>query len=273
MFNQKEKDMYNKKLLSFNNAKTVKGEKYGYKTYILYMSPHTQNSQGKNICPNASIGCADACLYKSGFGGIYTSVQQGRINKTELFLSDRKFFLEYLKNEITKIKAKHDKKGENLCIRLNGTSDLAYETFKIEGKSIIEHFPTIQFYDYTKSSKRMAKYLFGDLPKNFHLTFSRSETNDIETDVVLGNGGNVAIVFRNGLPTTYKGYNVVNGDESDLRWLDPINVVVGLKYKNITGSGGKESNDNAKESGFVIDTKVMNGALGSTNLEGVYPTL
>ena len=81
--------MYNKKLLSFNNAKTVKGEKYGFKTYILYMSPHTQNSLGKNICPNASNGCAKACLYKSGFGGIYTSVQAGRIAKTELseFLS------------------------------------------------------------------------------------------------------------------------------------------------------------------------------------------
>ena len=249
--------MYNKKLLSFNNAKTVKGEKYGYKTYILYMSPHTQNSLGKNICPNASKGCADACLYKSGFGGIYTSVQNGRIAKTELFLTDRKFFLEYLKAEITKVKAKHDKIGDKLCIRLNGTSDLAYETFKIEGKNIMEHFPDIQFYDYTKSSKRMAKFVSGDFPKNYQLTFSRSEDNDIETDIVLGNGGNVAIVFRNGLPTTYKGFNVINGDESDLRFLDEENVVVGLKYKNVTGEGGKESNDNSKESGFVIDTETL----------------
>jgi hypothetical protein len=253
--------MYNKKLLSFNNAKTVKGEKYGFKTYILYMSPHTQNSQAKNVCPNASQGCADACLYKSGFGGIYTSVQQGRIAKTELFLNDRKFFLDYLKAEITKVKAKHDKKGENLCIRLNGTSDLAYETFKIEGKSLIEHFPTIQFYDYTKSPKRMTKYLKGELPSNYQLTFSRSEVNDIESEVVLGNGGNVAMVFRNGLPTTYKGFKVVDGDESDLRFLDDNNVVVGLKYKNITGSGGKETNDASKESGFVIDSKVLEGEL------------
>ena len=246
------KTMYSKPLLSDNNAKTVKGEKLGYKTFILYMSPHIQNSKGKNVCPNASQGCADACLYKSGFGGLYTTVQQGRMNKTELFLNNRKGFLTLLKAQITKLKVKHDKKGETLCIRLNGTSDLAYETFKIEGKSLIEHFPSIQFYDYTKSPKRMAKYLKGKMPKNYQLTFSRSETNDAEVDVVLGNGGNVAIVFDK-LPTTYKGFKVINVDESDLRFKDEANVVVGLKYKNLTGIGS--DNKKAYESGFAIKTQ------------------
>ena len=243
---------YDKKLLTFNNAKTIKGEKYGYKTYILYMAPHKQNSLGKNLCPNASEGCAAACLYKSGFGGIYDSVQQGRIRKAEFFLNDREAFLLYLKNEITKLKAKHDKKGEKLCIRLNGTSDLPYENLLVEGKNLMEHFSDIQFYDYTKSPQRMQKFVSGELPTNYHLTFSRSETNDLDSEVVLGNGGNVAMVFSE-LPKTYKGFKVINGDESDLRFLDEENVIVGLKYKKLTGKGS--NNSKAFESGFAIEVE------------------
>jgi hypothetical protein len=241
--------MYNKPLLTKNNAKTKKGEKFGYKTYILYMAPHTQNSLGKNLCPNASEGCAAACLYKSGFGGIYSTVQQGRIDKADFFLNDRNGFLLYLKKEITKLKKKHEKLGETICIRLNGTSDLAYETFKIEGKSLIEHFPDIQFYDYTKSPKRMDKFIKGEMPSNYHLTFSKSEINDIETQVILGNGGNVAMVFDK-IPSEYQGYKVINGDESDLRFLDEENVIVGLKYKKLTGKGS--DNNKAFDSGFAI---------------------
>jgi len=241
--------MYNKPLLTKNNAKTIKGEKLGYTTYILYMSPHRQNSLGKNICPNASEGCTNACLYKSGFGGIYNSVQQGRIDKTEFFLKDRETFLLYLKNEITKIKSKHDLLDEAVCIRLNGTSDIPYENLLIEGKNLMELFPDIQFYDYTKSSRRMQNFIEGKLPNNYHLTFSRSEINDIESQVILGNGGNVAMVF-NYIPETYNGYKVINGDESDLRFLDDKNVIVGLKYKKLTGKGS--DNKLAFDSGFAI---------------------
>jgi hypothetical protein len=245
--------MYNKQLLTKNNAKTKKGEKYGYITYILYMAPHKQNSLGKNLCPNASQGCAQACLYKSGFGGIYDSVQRGRIDKAELFLTDREFFMNYLSNEISKLKAKHEKKDETIVIRLNGTSDIPYENIKLEnGNTIFEEFSDIQFYDYTKSPKRMENHVSGKLSSNYHLTFSRSEENDVDSDVVLGNGGNVAMVF-NKLPKTYKGFTVINGDESDLRFLDEENVIVGLKYKNNTGNGGKERNEVAYETGFVIE--------------------
>jgi hypothetical protein len=244
--------MYKKQLLTKNNAKTKKGEKYGYITYILYMAPHKQNSLGKNLCPNASDGCAQACLYKSGFGGIYDSVQRGRIDKAELFLTDKKYFMTYLSAEITKLKAKHEKKDETIVIRLNGTSDIPYENLKLEGgKNIFEVHSDIQFYDYTKSPKRMLNFVMGNLPTNYHLTFSRSEVNDEDSAVVLGNGGNVAMVF-NKVPEVYKGYTVINGDESDLRFLDEENVIVGLKYKNNTGTGGKERNETAYDSGFVI---------------------
>lgn len=245
---------YNKPLLTKNNAKTIKGEKFGVITYIMYLAPYTQNSLGKNICPNASEGCASACLYKSG-SARFTAVQNGRKLKADFFLSDREAFLALLKKQITKIVAKHKKLNEEVCIRLNGTSDLAWETFKIEGKSIIEHFSDVQFYDYTKSPKRMLKFVKGEMPTNYHLTFSRSEDNDNEVDIVLGNGGNVAVVFANELPKTYKGYKVINGDESDLRFKDESNIIVGLKYKLKTGKGADNKSE-LENNAFIIKPKI-----------------
>lgn len=236
-----------KPLLSTNNFKTMKGEKLGYLTYILYMSPFTANSKGINVCSHASKGCAEACLVGSGFGGMYTNVMEGRRNKTEYFLSERVEFLTQLKNEIAKAIAKNKDKAI-VTIRLNGTSDIPYEKFKIfEGKNLFEVYPEIQFYDYTKNYLRFDKVL----PSNYHLTFSRSETNHTKALEMLKRGFNVAMVFDK-LPTTFEGYNVVNGDENDLRFLDAKNVVVGLKYKKMTGKGA--DNKLAFTSGFAIET-------------------
>ena len=234
-------------LLTQNNVKTVKGEKQGVKTLILYLSPHKQNSMGKNLCPKASEGCSKACLFTSGFGGIYDAVKQGRINKTHWFLTDRKSFIEKLISEIhSAIKRYSDKWIIN--IRLNGTSDIVWENIRYEGKTIFEHFSHIQFYDYTKISNRFDKVL----PKNYHLTFSRSETNEKEAIQILAKGYNVAAVFKGTLPNSYLGYKVINGDESDVRSKDEKNVIVGLVHKYSTGKGGKELNKFALSSGFVI---------------------
>jgi hypothetical protein len=236
-----------KPLLSTNNTKTMKGEKLGYKTYIMYLSPFTQNSKGINVCSHASKGCAEACLFGSGFGGIYTNVEQGRIRKTEYFLKDRLGFLNQLKVEIERaIRINKDK--AIVTFRLNGTSDLPFEKYKVfEGKNIFELFPDVQFYDYTKNHLRMTK----DLPSNYHLTFSRSETNEVKALELLNAGFNVAMVFDK-LPETYKGFKVVNGDLDDLRFLDDKNVIVGLKYKKMTGKGA--DNSLAFTSGFAIQT-------------------
>ncbi len=235
-----------KNLLTTNNTKTVKGEKYGWKTFILYMSPFNQNAKGVNICPQATAGCAEACLFGSGFGGIYTSVENARINKTNYFLSDRKAFLMQLYTEITEIVKKFENKEEKVCIRLNGTSDLSWEKFKVmDGKSLMELFPSVIFYDYTKNYMRFER----ELPKNYFLTFSRSENNEEKVSELLARGFNVAAVFDE-LPETYNGYKVINGDESDLRFEDPKNVVVGLKYKKMTGRGA--NNKKAFESGFAL---------------------
>jgi len=245
---------YTKPLLSFNNAKTVKGEKLGYKTYVLYMSPFTANSKGINVCSHASKGCADSCLVGSGFGGMYTSVMQGRVNKTEFFLRDRIAFLNKLKGEVERaIKLNKDK--AIVTFRLNGTSDLPYEKYRVfdnNTKNIFEMFPNVVFYDYTKNYKRFEK----QLPSNYYLTFSRSETNNDKAIELLNKGVNVAIVF-DVLPETYLGFKVINGDENDLRFKDPKGVIVGLKYKKITGKGGAEKNKLAFESGFVVRTKEL----------------
>lgn len=257
-----------KNLLSTNNAKTTKGEKKGYTTYIMYLAPYNQNSKGINLCSHASAGCAKACLFGSG-AARFPKVQQGKINKTEYFLADRKTFLEQLDAEITKITAVHNAMSEdtiyksngdmlrnkNFAIRLNGTSDIPFEKFKIrDGKNIFQLHPTVQFYDYTKNHYRFKK----EQSSNYHLTFSMSETNkDVSMDL-LSKGVNVAMVFGvksvEDLPNTYNGYTVINGDESDLRFLDESNVIVGLKYKLMTGKGTKgENKDNVENNDFIIN--------------------
>ena len=242
------KNYFNRPLLTFNNAKTVKGQKKNFVTAIMYLSPFTLNSKGVNLCPMASEGCANACLFESGFGGIYTSVKQGRIDKTEFYLSNRIAFLDKLVDEITKLEAKYKGSEYTLAIRLNGTSDISFEKqITSNGKTIFDTFKNIQFYDYTKNYTRFNKVL----PSNYHLTFSRSEINHEIAMDILSKGHNVAMVFKT-LPETYNGYKVVNGDETDLRFLDEKNVIVGLKYKNVTGKGGAEKNKEALHNGFVL---------------------
>lgn len=239
--------MKRKPLLSTNNKKTMKGEKLGYLTYILYMSPFDFNSKGINVCSHASKGCAEACLVGSGFGGMYKKVMDGRRAKTEYFLTSRVEFLHQVKDEIAKAVAKNKDKAI-VTIRLNGTSDLPFEKYKIfDGKNIFEIYPDVQFYDYTKNYLRFDK----ELPANYHLTFSRSETNHTKALELLSRGFNVAMVFDN-TPSTFEGYTVINGDENDLRFLDAKNVIVGLKYKKMTGKGA--NNSLAFTSGFAINT-------------------
>ena len=241
--------MYRKStLLSRHNHKTIKGEKYGYITYILYLSPYKDNSRGVNLCPHASPGCSSACLFKSGKTGLFINVANGRRNKTEWFLENRPEFMNAIEKEIRMALARHAGSGYQVVFRLNGTSDILWERIPVAGRAnIFELFPDVQFYDYTKIPKRMDLKI-----PNYHLTFSRSEINDEDCMKVLAKGHNVAMVFRE-VPETYKGYRVINGDDSDVRFNDECGVIVGLKYKNATGKEGAAANANSKVSGFVID--------------------
>jgi hypothetical protein len=226
-----------KNLLNIDkNAKTVKGQKYGFMTAILYLAP--SNQSGFNVCPQASKGCKRACLYTAGHGA-YDSVKQGRINKTLWYIQERKTFLDKLRKEINAFIKKAKSKGLVPCIRLNGTSDISWEN-----TGLIDEFKSIQWYDYTKVYKRALKFVNGTLPKNYHITYSLNEDNKKQAFNILKKGGNISVVFRKSLPTQFNGYKVVNADTNDLRFLDPINSIAGLVAK------GKAKKD---FSGFVLD--------------------
>lgn len=227
-----------KSLLSIDtNAKTVKGQSKGYRTGILYLAPASVSGV-INVCAFASDACRTACLYSAGRGA-FNSVQKARIAKTQFYVSDKSAFVETLKTNVRQLIAKCVKENATPTVRLNGTSDIGWERY-----GIIQAFNGTQFYDYTKNYVRMIGFLFGKLPSNYHLTFSRSETNDDLCLEILNRGGNVAVVFRKELPTHWNGFPVINGDENDLRFLDPKGVVVGLIAK------GKAKTDTT---GFVVD--------------------
>jgi hypothetical protein len=168
--------------------------------------------------------------------GRMQNTQDSRIKKTKLFFEDQFAFLDKLAKEIGSTIKSASKKAMTAVFRPNLTSDIAWESvFFDEEKpqTIFDKYPETQFYDYTKSFMRMAQFLNGELPSNYHLTFSASEHNQKLVEMVLEMGGNVAVVFRDQLPKTWKGFEVVNGDENDLRFLDKSGVVVGLIEKGL----------------------------------------
>ena len=227
-----------KKLLRFDNYKMSKSTDYGYLSVILYLAPHTLS--GKNICAWASKGCIKGCLNLSG-RGVFNNVKQSRLNKTKYFFADRPKFLKQLNHEIKLYDKRAKRMGLKLNVRLNGTSDLVWENYKLEnGLNLMDNNPTIKFHDYTKSLERMKK----QLPKNYRLTFSKSESNhNTVQELIMTSKQNIAVVF-NKLPKSYLGRKVIDGDLNDLRFKDPLNSIVGLIAK------GKARKDN---SGFVIN--------------------
>jgi hypothetical protein len=229
------------KLLSINaDAKTSKGNAKGYLTGIQYLAPLGIAKRG-TVCPMASKGCAKACLYTAGRGA-FTATQAARIARTQYWADSPEQHAAQLREEVASLVRKALRQGMAPAVRLNGTSDIPWENTGAE--SVIRENKETHFYDYTKNFGRMLAYLENRFPSNYSLTFSRSETNEQACLAVLKRGGNAAIVFRNKLPETWKGFRVVSGDESDLRFLDPKGCVIGLIAK------GKAKQD---RSGFVVD--------------------
>lgn len=244
--------------LTTANAKTVKGEKKGYLTAILYLAPHRESGV-MNVCPNASPGCIATCLFTAG-RGVFPKVRQARIAKTLAFNRSPKLFVDQLVKEITSHVRTATRKSLIPVVRLNGTSDLPWEVIPgSDGKTLMETFKHVQFYDYTKSYDRAQAYAYREIkrngkiraawPRNYHLTFSRSECNvgDAEYVVSSPTWANTAVVFgiKRGqpLPKSWGGYPVIDGDEHDLRFLDRKGCIVGLRAK------GKARKDTT---GFVI---------------------
>jgi hypothetical protein len=228
-------------LLNSGNSKTRKGEKKGFTTYGLHLAP--ANLSGFNVCKDATSGCAAACLNTAGRGAM-SSVQKARIKKTLFFFKDKENFLVSLWSEAAKSIKSAARKNMTPCFRLNLTSDLPWEKIRLNGQSIFEAFPSVTFYDYTKSVSRMSAFLAGEMPANYHLTFSRSESNTETCLSFLRSGGNVAMVFRKSLPAAAFGHEVIDGDETDLRFLDGKGKIVGLKEKGLAKKD---------ETGFVLE--------------------
>ena len=159
-------------------------------------------------------------------------VIEGRMRKTRLFFESATRFVDMLAADIETLIRHAGRKGLIPCVRLNGTSDIPWERMRgTDGRTLMERFPAVQFYDYTKRPNRDSRW------PNYHLTFSLSECNDAQAMVELQRGRNVAVVFdtRKGepLPSTWHGFQVVDGDLSDLRFLDKGEraLVIGLRAK------------------------------------------
>lgn len=219
-----------KNLLSISaDSKTIKGEKIGYLTGILYLAP--ANTTKYNTCSIAKLAqCDKACLYSAGRGA-FNNVQQSRIDKTLYFFESRDEFMLQLAKNISALIKKANSKGLKPLVRLNGTSDIRWETIQVanSGLNIFEFFPDVQFYDYTKDANRK------DLPANYDLTFSYSGVESFKPYVekAQSKGLRMAVVFRkeSTIPVFFKGIKVVSGDNSDVRHLDDQGVIVGLYAK------------------------------------------
>jgi hypothetical protein len=225
------------KLLSTANPKIQKGTKLGYLSFILHLAPSTLS--GHNTCPKATKGCIAACLNTAGRGGMFKRgettnvIQKARIRKTNYFYNDRAGFMFDLMQDIKKGIRLANKLGLEPVFRLNGTSDLSWEKYSMtEGKNVFDVFAGIQFYDYTKVLGRKVKHI-----ENYHLTFSKADGNDSDVAEALLQGMSVVAVYDK-IPA-----GVPSADETDLRFLDPKGIMLGLKAK------GRAKKD---YSGFVI---------------------
>lgn len=214
----------------------------GTATYCLYLAPSTLS--GYNVCP-CSKYCKEFCLNGSGQNRMKTihtkkldennlsSIDKSRVKKTKLFFEQKDFFMRWLIAEIKRAQKYAQKNNMSFSVRLNGTSDINILDFSLDNKNILEIFPNIQFYDYTKVPSRfysLSKY------KNYDLTFSFNGHNWAICETLLKQGFKVAVVFNGKLPKKYRGYNVVDGNKYDMRYIDKGGQIIGLTYHKVANN-------------------------------------
>ena len=227
------------RIFSTDNSKALKADKYGYLNAIHYLAPASSGGAG-NLCSHASPGCIALCLgWYSGQAGMVKDLEHGsnsvrasRQQKAQRFMHNRARYLLDLVRELDGLERKADKWRKQMCVRLNGSSDIGWEgihfvigrglddkAFNVQlggSMNIFEHYPNIQFVDYTKNPRRFDR----KLPANYWLTFSHSEINEADCLKLLARGFNVAVAFDH-MPLSWRGHIVVDGDKHDLRHLDP----------------------------------------------------
>src|SRR5271166_2785612 len=214
------------KLLTVANAKTIKGEKLGYLTGILYLAP-ADESGVMNTCPMSTVGCRAACLYTAGRASMFPMINRARVRKTLWLHSNPESFRAQLRKDISSLIKAAAHQSLIPAVRVNGTSDLPNLALEMAAT-----FPDVQFYDYTKIPRPWQR-----TRSNYHLTFSLSESNRADAIASLQHGVNVAVVFDNKKsqpqPDKWEGFGVVSGDIHDLRFLDAhrSGLVIGLYAK------------------------------------------
>jgi hypothetical protein len=232
---------------------------HGTMTYCLYLAPW--NMSGYNVCPKGQH-CNEFCLNGSGQNkcdelarGVEGSkINRSRIKKTKLFYENKGLFMEILTHEIESKREKAKRMGYGFSVRLNGTSDLSPLAFRDPktGKNILELFNDVQFYDYTKVYNR-TKLL--ETYDNYDLTFSYDGYNWDECEKFLQNNGKVAVVFyseKGILPKKFRGYDVIDANDYDMRYLDPKRSIMGLHYHK-TAHDYKSGHFVAPNTPFVIN--------------------
>jgi len=254
-----------------NDAKTRKGEKQGFLTGVMYMSPADKVARlldlwektgqdirwrdeyvtganlarlmRTNLCPMASDGCRAACLDTAGHGGFSPSVPIGRARKTVLWQAYRKGFAALYRADVETLQRRARAGGFKAQVRGNGTSDNRWEKHPAM-RAIMTDYPEVDFYDYTKFPLRYRK----NLPSNYKLTFSLSEKPGSwsEAQRYLEADRPVAVVFRSKADVltvldrgTWRGVPVVDGDEHDARFYDGgVICALAPKGKARNGIGG-----------------------------------
>ena len=233
------------KFVTLTNAKKM--------NKLLYLAP--ANQSGYNVCKFSTKDCRKGCLNSSGRAKIEyhygtSIIQDARVKKTKLFHEDNKFFMEWMVAEMKSYQNKANMDGMHFSARLNGTSDIDWGNTLIEGKNLFQLFPDVQFYDYTKDYKKV----LNNKAANYHLTYSYTGYNIKQSIELLSKGYNVAVVFdtkvNKELPTTFNGYEVIDGDLTDYRPNDKKGCVVGLRFKMI---GNKSNAKEVINSKFVVN--------------------
>jgi hypothetical protein len=241
-------------LLSLS-AKIIKGEKYGYLTGVCYMVP-AFSFKGGNTCSHHKLGdCSGPCLVNSGHMALKEAAE-ARKDRLMLFLKNPALFFEILSRELVLLAKRARKRRLKRAGRMNGTTDLDWSRIQFDGKTIFEHFPKIDWYDYTKNPK---------LAENYHaagvsITFSWYKKADtVKALELLDRGVNIAIAYKDQIPEYQEigGRKIptIDGDAHDLCFKDPRGVIRALKYKFATmAKNSAEINARALESGFIIQS-------------------
>ena len=232
------------------SAKMMKSYNHNVATYCVYLAPANMAGRTKkgtriNVCP-MSQHCKELCLNSAGHNKAdilangkenvrESLINISRIKKTKLFYNDRDLYMDILIHEINRDRSYAKRNGMDFSVRLNGTSDLSPEIMKKDGKNILEIFPDVQFYDYTKVYNRTKLMKFYP---NYDITFSYDGYNWDQCEQFLNDGGKVAVVFDSEtMPKYYKGYKVIDANGYDMRYLDPKGCIMGLEFHPIAKDG------------------------------------